>query len=184
MKAFIKMMMMIMMMVMMITIGSCSMIWTVKFPQVATKPPLNDTSALISLPWACWSRSRSFITGSRWKWKWISFVLHFLSPLSPPHHPHLLAWVKNYYKILHFIVICVKLQNFDYVRGQDRLPSLLFRLLWHIRHGISEEVLKIGRLESQETKMYLRPQMIQFSDSDGNGDDVVSFSCLVRSSIL
>ena len=134
MKVFIKIMMMMMMM--MVTIGSCSMIWTVKFPQVATKPPLNDTSALISLPWACWSRSRSFITRSRWKWKWISFVFSFFitSFSSSPSPSSCLG--KNYYKILHLFVICVKLQDFDFVRSQDRLPSLLFWLFWHI-HKIS-----------------------------------------------
>ena len=152
-----------MMMVMMITIGSCSIIWTVKFPHVATKPPLNDTSALISLPWACWSRSRSFITGSRWKWKWISFVLHFLSPLSPPHHPHLLVWVKittKYFIYLWFVLNYKTLIMF-------RIPSLLFRLFWHI-HGIFSEVLKILRFESQETKIYLTPIHSKSEDPDPN----------------
>ena len=32
------------------TMGSCSMIWTVKLPQVTRKPPLNETRALISFP--------------------------------------------------------------------------------------------------------------------------------------
>ena len=73
---------------MMLTMGSCSMTWTARFPQVATKPPLNDTSALISFP-CTWSLSCGFMgwneieseehkcaepvmCGSRWKWKWIS----------------------------------------------------------------------------------------------------------------
>ena len=34
----------------MTTMGSCSNTWTARFPQVATKPPLNDTRALISFP--------------------------------------------------------------------------------------------------------------------------------------
>ena len=34
----------------MATMGSCSNTWTARFPQVATKPPLNDTRALISFP--------------------------------------------------------------------------------------------------------------------------------------
>ena len=44
----------------MLTMGSCSMTWTARFPQVATKPPLNDTRALISFPWT-WSLSCGFV---------------------------------------------------------------------------------------------------------------------------
>ena len=72
------------------TMGSCSMIWTVKLPQVTRKPPLNETRALISFPrtWSVtivmWVRKKVEVKVAMWVVVKVKMDCHLLLLLAIP----------------------------------------------------------------------------------------------------
>ena len=72
------------------TMGSCSMIWTVKFAQVTRKPPLNETRALISFPrtWSAamvmWVRKKVKVKELIWVVVKVKMDCHLLLLLAIP----------------------------------------------------------------------------------------------------
>ena len=73
-----------------LTMGSCSMIWTVKLPQVTRKPPLNETRALISFPrtWSVtivmWVRKKVEVKVAMWVVVKVKMDCHLLLLLTIP----------------------------------------------------------------------------------------------------
>ena len=124
---------------MMLTMGSCSMTWTARFPQVATKPPLNDTSALISFPctwFVGWNESESewykradFFSlnldcGLEWKWKWM--IQARWSLFLAPGHCHVGSWVGIKVKVNDTSALNLNLVNHyghEWVKNQDESES-------------------------------------------------------------